>query len=323
MRSAESAIAFEPLEPVGAKGKVKPIPCGASVQARSRVGEPETATRTPFVGREHERAVLLETFLRVERESAPQLVTVVGEPGVGKSRLVAELRSTLDDRPEVVGWRHGRCLPYGEGITFWALGEVVKAEAGILESDDQVEAAAKLEQAVAALVGRSVRAGVVRRPGSHRSQASTSRGSRRTRRSLHGVAPVPRGDGGQASARLRRRGPALGGRSAAGLPRAPRRLGGARPARRARDGTARAVRPPAGLERRQAQRDHDRALTALLGGDGAAPAGASRAGAVAGGDPGFLSSGQAATRSTRSSSRACWPSGAKAASSCSRKRCRR
>ncbi len=81
--------------------------------------------------------LLLETFLRVERESTPQLVTIVGEPGVGKSRLVTELRATLDDRTELVTWRHGRCLPYGEGITFWALGEVVKAEAGVLESDDR------------------------------------------------------------------------------------------------------------------------------------------------------------------------------------------
>ena len=65
-----------------------------------------------------------------------QLVTVVGEPGIGKSRLVTELRTALDERPDLVTWRHGRCLPYGEGITFWALGEIVKAEAGILESDD-------------------------------------------------------------------------------------------------------------------------------------------------------------------------------------------
>jgi hypothetical protein len=50
--------------------------------------------------------------------------------------LTTELRSQLDDRPDFVTWRHGRCLPYGEGITFWALGEIVKAEAGILESDD-------------------------------------------------------------------------------------------------------------------------------------------------------------------------------------------
>lgn len=151
MRSSDSAIVFEPLEPVLAKGKSDPILVWRALEARSRVGQPETATATPFVGREHERALLLETFLRVERESTAQLITIVGEPGVGKSRLVTELRATLDDRAEIVTWRHGRCLPYGEGITFWALGEVVKAEAGILESDDEREAAAKLEQAVTAL----------------------------------------------------------------------------------------------------------------------------------------------------------------------------
>jgi class 3 adenylate cyclase/tetratricopeptide (TPR) repeat protein len=151
MRSSEAAIAFEALPPVEAKGKAEPIPIWLALDARSRVGEAEMTTQTPFVGREHERAVLLESFLRVERESAVQLVTIVGEPGIGKSRLVAELRTSLDDRPELITWRHGRCLPYGEGITFWALGEAVKEEAGILESDDQAEAAAKLEQAVAAV----------------------------------------------------------------------------------------------------------------------------------------------------------------------------
>ena len=136
MRSAEAAITFEPLEPVEAKGKADPIPVWRATHARSRVGQPEAATHSPFVGREHERTLLLETFLRAERESSVQLVTVVGEPGIGKSRLVTELRTALDERPDIVTWRHGRCLPYGEGITFWALGEIVKAEAGILESDD-------------------------------------------------------------------------------------------------------------------------------------------------------------------------------------------
>ena len=152
MRSTESAITFEPLDPVEAKGKAEPIAVWRATHARSRVGQPETATHTPFVGREHESTLLFDTFVRVERESAVQLVTVVGEPGVGKSRLVTEFRTTLDDRPEVVAWRHGRCLPYGEGITFWALGEVVKAEAGILESDDRDEAAAKLDETVSALL---------------------------------------------------------------------------------------------------------------------------------------------------------------------------
>ena len=76
-------------------------------------------------------------------------MTITGEPGVGKTRLLAEFRTWVDDRPELVSWRQGRCLPYGDGITFWALGEIVKAHAGILESDGPAEAAAKLETTVA------------------------------------------------------------------------------------------------------------------------------------------------------------------------------
>ncbi len=71
---------------------------------------------------------------------------------MGKTRLVAELGGYVDERPELVTWRQGRCLPYGEGITFWALGEIVKAEAGILESDSQAQAASKLERTVAGVV---------------------------------------------------------------------------------------------------------------------------------------------------------------------------
>ena len=152
MRSTVDAIAYEALEAVSAKGKAEPIENWRAVEARSRVGQPEAGTHTPFVGREHERTLLYETFLRAERESSVQLLTAVGEPGIGKSRLVTELRTALDDRPDVVTWRHGRCLPYGEGITFWALGEIVKAEAGILESDDQNVAASKLRETVAGLV---------------------------------------------------------------------------------------------------------------------------------------------------------------------------
>jgi class 3 adenylate cyclase/tetratricopeptide (TPR) repeat protein len=152
MRSSGAAVTFEPLEPVEAKGKAEPISVWRAVGARSRVGQPEAATRSPYVGREHEQRLLLETFLRAERESSVQLVTVVGEPGIGKSRLVTELRAALDERPDLITWRHGRCLPYGEGITFWALGEIVKAEAGILESDDQQVAAAKLDDVLSALV---------------------------------------------------------------------------------------------------------------------------------------------------------------------------
>jgi predicted ATPase len=77
-----------------------------------------------------------------------QLVLVTGEPGVGKSRLVAELYSVVEAGRELVRWRQGRCLPYGEGVTFWALGEIVKAEAGILESDPPETAAAKIDAVI-------------------------------------------------------------------------------------------------------------------------------------------------------------------------------
>ena len=103
----------------------------------------------PLVGRELERPLLIGTFERAAQQASCQLVTIVGEPGVGKSRLCAELFGYLEERPGLVRWRQGRCLPYGDGISFWALGEIVKAECGILESDTPAQAATKLERAIA------------------------------------------------------------------------------------------------------------------------------------------------------------------------------
>ena len=72
-------------------------------------------------------------------------MTILGEPGVGKSRLVAVFGEYLDDLDDLVTWRQGRCLPYGDGIAFWALGELVKAHAGIYDADDPEQAADKLD----------------------------------------------------------------------------------------------------------------------------------------------------------------------------------
>ena len=65
---------------------------------------------------------------RVRVDRSPQLVTLVGVPGIGKSQLVAELGQAVAEDEEIIAWRYGRCLPYGEGVTFWALGEIVKAQ---------------------------------------------------------------------------------------------------------------------------------------------------------------------------------------------------
>ena len=81
---------------------------------------------------------------RSRREPSTQLVSVIGEPGIGKSRLVEELLGYVEELPELITWRRGRSLSYGEGVAFWALGEMVKAQAGILESDSAQVAEAKL-----------------------------------------------------------------------------------------------------------------------------------------------------------------------------------
>ena len=148
-RATEHAIDYRAVEPVRAKGKSEPVRAWEAVEARSRLGVDVAQTATvPLVGRERELGLVVSALARVSEERAPQLVTLVGVPGIGKSRLVHELLRTVDDAPDLVTWRQGRSLPYGDGVTFWALSEIVKAQAGILETDTGDQAQAKLSQAV-------------------------------------------------------------------------------------------------------------------------------------------------------------------------------
>jgi class 3 adenylate cyclase/tetratricopeptide (TPR) repeat protein len=151
-RATRDMIGYETLEPVELKGKAEPVALWRAVAARSRFGvDVEQGTRTPFVGRARELQLVTQTFARAVEGRSAQVVTVAGEPGVGKTRLLWEFRAYLDDQPDLVYWRQGRCLPYGDGVTFWALGEMVKGQAGVLESDPPAEATAKLDLALEAL----------------------------------------------------------------------------------------------------------------------------------------------------------------------------
>ncbi len=136
---------YEELKPATLKGKSKPVQVFHAKSPRARLGTDLIRHDTPFIGREIDLSMLKGTFDKTFAADSPQLVTIVGEPGLGKSRIVAELGSYVDGLPMLVTWRQGRCMPYGEGITFWALGEIVKAHAGILESDTSEVAIAKLE----------------------------------------------------------------------------------------------------------------------------------------------------------------------------------
>jgi class 3 adenylate cyclase len=148
-RATRHVIEYREAEAVSAKGKAEPVPVWEAVAARSRFGDDvELRLRTALVGRERELAVLVDALERSRRELAPQLVTLVGVPGIGKSRLVAELFQVVDRDAELIWWRQGRSLPYGEGLSYWALGEIVKAQAGILETDEGDAAETKLRTLV-------------------------------------------------------------------------------------------------------------------------------------------------------------------------------
>ena len=158
-RATERAIEYREQEPVQAKGKASPVSVWEAVQARARFGVDLTQDLgAPLVGRDQELEVLRAAFGRAADEHIPQLVTIVGVPGIGKSRLLGELFRVIDDGNRLVRWRQGRSLPYGEGVSFWALGEMVKAEAGVLETDSAEATGRKLHDALdAALVEETER----------------------------------------------------------------------------------------------------------------------------------------------------------------------
>jgi class 3 adenylate cyclase/tetratricopeptide (TPR) repeat protein len=152
-RATRHVVDYRDAEAVEAKGKAEPVPVWEAREVRSRFGtEVLDHTAEALVGREREITALRTSLDRVRAERSPQLVTLVGVPGIGKSRLLYELSRVVDADPELITWRQGRCLAYGDGITFWALAEIVKAQAGILEADDDEAVAKKLGAAVEAAV---------------------------------------------------------------------------------------------------------------------------------------------------------------------------
>jgi class 3 adenylate cyclase/tetratricopeptide (TPR) repeat protein len=152
-RATRHVVDYREAEAAEAKGKAAPVPVWEALAVRSRFGtEVLDHTAEALVGREREIAALRAALDRVRGERSPQLVTLVGVPGIGKSRLLYELSRIADADPELITWRQGRCLAYGDGVTFWALAEIVKAQSGILEADDDETAVAKLGAAVRSAV---------------------------------------------------------------------------------------------------------------------------------------------------------------------------
>jgi class 3 adenylate cyclase/tetratricopeptide (TPR) repeat protein len=152
--ATEAAIAYEPAGEQTLKGKESPVPAWRAIRT---LGERGGARRTdalepPFVGRADELRFLKEQFHATGRERRSRLISLVGQAGIGKSRLAWELEKYLDGVVETVFWHRGRAPSYGEGITFWALSEMIRRRAGLAEGDD----AETTRTAIAAMVARYV-----------------------------------------------------------------------------------------------------------------------------------------------------------------------
>jgi class 3 adenylate cyclase len=134
--AARGAFEFGDLRVVEAKGKPEGVPCRPVLRALTLVRPRGVGgLQRVFVGRDSELDVLRATYRRAVAQQEPHLVTIVGEPGVGKTRLMRELWELLAEEEPSPLRRTGRCLPYGDGITYWPVGEIVREHFGVLESD--------------------------------------------------------------------------------------------------------------------------------------------------------------------------------------------
>jgi class 3 adenylate cyclase/tetratricopeptide (TPR) repeat protein len=139
-RATAAAIEYRECEPIAAKGKAEPVPAWEAIAVRESVA-PHAPTELPLIGREEEFRQLSELWDEVRIERRPKVAIVVGAPGIGKSRLLGELTRRASEQGTVLT---GRCLSYGEGITYWAVGEMITQAAGILRSDGPERISQKL-----------------------------------------------------------------------------------------------------------------------------------------------------------------------------------
>jgi len=159
VQSTSEAIQYRPLpKPLELKGKAQPVPAWEALTP----GRPPAATeavaapaRAPLVGRESELARLHDLVGRVQASRRPHLATVIGEAGVGKSRLLQEFERGLRLNGMAAPVRRGRCLPYGASVAYWPLAEVIRAECAIVDDDPPASAWEKLSQRLGDLLSHS------------------------------------------------------------------------------------------------------------------------------------------------------------------------
>ena len=150
-RLARDGIEVEAIPPLTLKGKAEPVAAFRLIAVRGPRAEGDSVT-TPFVGRAAEMERLETALVEVGANRSCELLTVIGEAGVGKSRLIREFvaRASSGERSQVL---RGRCLPYGDGVTFWPILEIVRSAAGINDEDPLEEALDKIARVARSVAG--------------------------------------------------------------------------------------------------------------------------------------------------------------------------
>jgi class 3 adenylate cyclase/tetratricopeptide (TPR) repeat protein len=151
---SEGGLAFRPEGTFELKGKERPEPLYRAVRVLGGVGGTQRgdSLEAPFIGRDVELRTLKDLFHSSAERRTPRLVVVTGAAGIGKSRLAWEFEKYADGIADTILWHRGRCLSYGEGVTFWALAEIVRQRFGIKEEDPTDTAAEKLAEGMVRFV---------------------------------------------------------------------------------------------------------------------------------------------------------------------------
>jgi predicted ATPase/class 3 adenylate cyclase len=149
-RATDETIVYGDAGSHELKGKVGLVPLWRALRVVSgaRGALKSTGLEAPFVGREGELRRIKDLFHACSDERRPQLISITGIAGIGKSRLAWEFYKYFDGLPQITYWHRGRCLSYGEGVTYWALADMVRMRARIAEDEEQSSALAKLAEVV-------------------------------------------------------------------------------------------------------------------------------------------------------------------------------
>jgi class 3 adenylate cyclase/tetratricopeptide (TPR) repeat protein len=149
-RASEAAIAYEDAGVHDLKGREQSIHAWTALRVVAGIGGTRRGAglEAPFVGRSRELEKVVALSEEVASTGRARFVAVIGEAGSGKSRLLWEYYKYMDGVERLVNWHQGRCLSYGEGVAYWALAEMVRARAGILEEEEPASARTKLREAV-------------------------------------------------------------------------------------------------------------------------------------------------------------------------------